>query len=223
MSVARGSQNGGHYYSNIVMPQEIAVSFVVTPTNGLGVTSIKSNGWVERVYMHTSTTPTATNGVTNPNPASGIALLQLKQNFNVYLGMNCSFQAPVTGGAVTSTVTNTTYIISVLGTTTAAQWSAVGLPAGFTAAVGQVFTAIATQAIGGTGSVKAVGSSAVAAVEVIGDPNSMIANGNIAVSNGSYLALQFFDYAGALVAPTATTVVNLRLFFDRSSVTVDGL
>jgi hypothetical protein len=112
MSVARGGQNGGHYYSNIVMPQEIDVSFAVTATNGLGVTSVKSNGWVERVFMHTSTTPTATLGVTNPNPASGIVLLQLKQNFNVFLGMSYSFQAPQTGSAVTTTVANTTYIIT---------------------------------------------------------------------------------------------------------------
>lgn len=223
MSLARGGQNAGHYYSNITTPQEIDVSFVVTPTNGLGITSLKSNGWVERVFMHTSTTPTATNGVTNPNPASGVALIQLKQNFNVFLGMSWSAQAPVTGGAVTTTVATTTYIISVLGTTTAAQWTAVGLPAGFTAAVGQVFTATASQAIGGTGSVKAVGNSAVAAVEIIGNPNSQIANSSIEANSGAYLALQFFDYAGALVAPTATTIMNLRLFFDRSSVTIDGL
>lgn len=205
------------------MPQEIDVSFVVTVTNGLGVTSVKSNGWVERVFMHTSTTPTATNGVTNPNPASGIVLLQLKQNFNVFLGMSYSFQAPPTGGAVTTTVANTTYIINALGTTTAAQWLAVGLQAGLTAAVGQAFTAIASQAIGGTGSVKAVGNSGVAAAEVIGDPNQSISNSSIEKNAGAWVALQFFDYAGALVAPTATSVCNLRLFFDRSSVTVDGL
>lgn len=223
MSLARGGQNAGHYYSNIVMPQEVDLSFVVTPTNGLGITSLKSNGWVDRVFMHTSTTPTANNGVTNPNPASGIALIQLKQNFNVFLGMSWNAQAPQTGAAVTTTVSSTTYIISVLGTTTAAQWTAVGLPSGFTAAVGQVFTATASQAIGGTGSVKAVGNSAICQVEVIGDPNTQIASSSIATSTGAYLAVQFFDYAGALVAPTATTVLNLRLFYDRSSVTIDGL
>ncbi len=223
MSVARGSQNGGHYYSNIVMPQEVDVQFTVTATNGLGITSLKSNGWVERLFMHTSTTPTATNGVTNPNPASGIVLLQLKQNFNVFLGFSASFQSPQSGGAVTTTVANTTYIVRALGTTTTAQWVAVGLPVGFTPAVGQVFTAIASQAIGGTGSVSAVGTSTVAAVEVIGDPNQMIANTNIASYNGAYLGFQLLDYAGALVAPTASSVCNMRLFFDRSSVSIDGL
>src|SRR5579872_3291419 len=104
MSVARGSQNAGHYYSNIVMPQEVALSFVVNATDsgGLGVTSVKSNGWVRNVFMHTSATPGVNDGVTNPNPASGYALIQLKQNFNVYLGMNYSFVPPTTGGTVTS-------------------------------------------------------------------------------------------------------------------------
>lgn len=223
MSLARGGQNAGHYYSNVTMPQEVDVQFTVTPTNGLGITSLKSNGWVERVFMHTSTTPTAVNGLTNPNPASGIALVQLKQNFNSFLGASYSFQAPVTGGAVTTTVANTTYIISVLGTTTAAQWTAVGLQAGLTAAVGQAFTAIASQAIGGTGSVKAVGNSGVASLEVIGDPNQSIANSSIGTNSGAWVLLQFFDYAGSLVAPTATSVCNLRLLFDRSSVSIDGL
>jgi len=223
MSVARGGQNAGHYYSNIVMPQEVGVSFNVLATNGLGISSLKSNGWVRNVFMHTSTTPTANDGVTNPNPAAGIIIVQLKQNFNVFLGMNCSFQAPGTSSAVTTTVANTTYVITVLGTTTAAQWTAVGLQPGFTAAVGQVFTATASQAIGGTGSVLAVGTSAVAAVEVMGNPNVQIANSSVAANGGAYIFLQCNDYAGALVAPTSLSVCNLRLFFDRSSVSVDGL
>ena len=223
MSVARGSQNAGHYYSNIVMPQEIAVSWVVDETNGLGITSLKSNGWVRNVFMHTATTPSANDGVTNPNPAAGIAVIQLKQNFNVFLGMNYVFQAPQTGGAVTSTVAETSYIIRALGTTTAAEWLAVGLPAGLTAAVGQSFVATATQAIGGTGSVSAVGSSGIVSAEVMGVPNASISNDNIAANGGAYVMVQFLGSASTKAAPTAGCVVNLRLFFDRSSVTVDGL
>lgn len=223
MSVARGSQNAGHYYSNIVMPQEVAVSWVVDATNGLGITSLKSNGWVRNVFMHTSTTPSANDGVTNPNPANGIAIIQLKQNMNVFLGMNYVFQAPVTGGNVTTTVAETTYIINSLGTTTTAQWQAVGLPEGLTPAVGQAFTATASQAIGGTGVVKAVGSSGIVSAEVIGSPNSMISNSSIAVNGGAYVLVQFLSATSTLAAPTASSVINLRLFFDRSSVTVDGL
>lgn len=223
MSQARGGQNAGHYYSNVTMPQEIDISFVVAATNGLGITSLKSNGWVNNVFMHTSTTPSANNGVTNPNPASGVVVVQLKQNFNVFLGSSCSFQAPVTGSAVTTTVASTAYVIDVLGTTTLAQWNAVGLPPGFTPAVGQAFIATASQAIGGTGSVKAVGVSGVASADVFGVANAELANSNIESNAGGYVYLQLLDFAGALVAPTAGTIVNLRLFFDRSSVTIDGL
>lgn len=223
MSVARGSQNTGHYYSNITMPQEVDIQFVVAATNGLGITSLKSNGWVNNVFMHTSTTPSANNGVTNPNPANGVVSIQLKQNYNVFLGLSCSFQAPVTGSSVTSTVASTAYVIDVLGTTTLAQWLAVGLPAGFTPAVGQAFIATASQAIGGTGSVKAVGLSGVAAADAFGVVNTELANSSIAKNSGGYVYVQLLDFAGALVAPTAGTIVNMRLFFDRSSVTIDGL
>lgn len=221
MSVARGGNR--LFLSNITELQQVQISFTVTATNGLGVTSVKSNGWVNNVFMHTSTTPTANGGVTNPNPAAGIAIVQLKQNFNVYLGLGYSFQAPGTGGAVTTTVANTSYIIGVLGTTTVAQWNAVGLPKGFTPAVGQAFTATASQAIGGTGSVLAVGVSAVASAEVFGLPNTMLSNSSIAANSGAYVYVQFLDFAGALIAPTAGTIVNLRLYYDRSLVTIDGL
>ncbi len=199
------------------------MQFSVLATNGLGVSSVKSNGWVNNVFMHTSTTPTANNGVTNPNPAAGVVVIQLKQNFNVFLGASVSFQAPVTGGAVTTTVANTSYVVDVLGTTTTAQWVAVGLPVGFTPAVGQAFVATASQAIGGTGSVKAVGTAGVAGFEVFGVANAELANGSIAANSGAYVYLQLLDFAGALVAPTDASIANVRLYFDRSSVTVDGL
>lgn len=225
MSLARGSQNAGHYYSNIVMPQEIAVSFVVNPADsgGVGITSLKSNGWAERVFMHTSATPGVVGGVTNPNPASGYAFIQLKQNFNVFLGMDYVILSPTTGAALTSVVTNTTYVINALGTTTTAQWNAVGLPKGFTPAVGQSFVATATQAIGGTGSVKVQTVSGIMSIELIGDPNASISNTNIATFQGAYLMAQFLNTSGVATAPTASTVIDLRLYFDRSSVTIDGL
>lgn len=202
------------------MPQEIDIQFTVTATNGLGVTSVKSNGWVNNVFMHTSTTPTANNNVTNPNPAAGIAIIQLKQNYNVFLGARCNFQAPITGGSLTSVTTNVAYQIVTVGTTTTAQWVTAGLPVGFTPAVGQAFIAAGTASLGGTGTVKAIGNSGVAAFEAFG---SLSANSDIGTNSGAYVYLQFLDYAGALVAPTATSIVNLGLFFDRSSVTIDGL
>lgn len=223
MSQARGGQNAGHYYSNITMPQEIDLTFTVDATNGLGVTSAKSNGWVNNVFMHTSTTPSANNGVTNPNPADGIIIVQLKQNMNVCLGAKANFQAPVTGSGLDTVVANTAYVISSLGTTTTAEWQSVGLMPGFSPAVGQAFIASGSVAIPGSGQAKAVGVAGVAQVEIFGDPNQEIANSNIASNAGAYVFLQCLDYSGALVAPTAGSICNLALFFDRSSVSIDGL
>ena len=225
MANARGGQNAGHYYSNITMPQEVDASFTVAASDsgGLGITGLKSNGWVQNVFMHTSATPGANNGVTNPNPASGIIIVQLKQNYNVFLGMDWNVQAPTSGGTVTSLTQNTAYVINSVGTTTQAQWNTAGLPVGFTPAVGQPFIAAATASLSGSGNVKVVAASSVASMEVFGNPNTEISNQSIETNAGAYVFLQVLDYAGALVAPTASSVVNLRLYFDRSSVTIDGL
>lgn len=223
MSKARGGQNAGHFYSNITMPQEVDVTFTVLATNGLGVSSVKSNGWVNNVFMHTSTTPTANNGVTNPNPASGIIIVQLKQNFNVFLGSRWNIQAGLTGSDLTSVTTNVAYEITAVGTTTTAQWVTAGLPVGFTPAVGQTFIAAGSVSLGGTGTVKAFAASSVASIEVFGDPSTMLNNSNIGSNSGAYIFLRALDYAGSLVAPTASSIINLSLLFDRSSVTIDGL
>lgn len=222
--------NAGHYYSNIVMPYLVNVSFTVTPTNGLGVTSVKSNGYVNNVFMHTSTTPSSNNGATNPNPANGVCLIQMKQNFNVFLGASLAYiQSPVTGSALTSVTQYTYYQIVSVGTTTTAQWQAKGLPVGFTPAAGQGFVATATGSLGGTGTVKAVTVSGISSIEVIGDPQALLANDNIAKNSGAYIGIQFLGATNSSTttliptAPATTSVIGLTLAFDRSSVTVDGL
>jgi len=53
--------------------------------------------------------------------------------------------------ALASVTAGNTYTIASLGTTTAAQWLALGVPAGTTAAAGTVFVAASTGAITGTG------------------------------------------------------------------------
>ena len=114
--------NAGHFYSNIVKPIKIDLNFIVDSTNGngLGIRSLKSNGYVRNVFMHTSATPGSNDGALNPNPASGYALIQLKQNFNYYLGGFSGFVSPVSGTPLTSTTSGGAYIIVSLGT--AAAW-----------------------------------------------------------------------------------------------------
>lgn len=207
MSVVRGyGLNGKSLYTNVAKPMYTWANFTVTPTNGLGVTSVKSNGFLNYVFMHTSTTPTATGGVTNPNPAAGYAMVGFTNNFNKFLGMRWQVDAPATSTTTASTVIGSVYTITLVGTTTAAQWQAVGLPPWLTATVGQTFVATATQAIGGTGTVGVPGKSNINAVEVVGNPDTTIASSNIGTYGGAYLLLQFSDVsvAGTVAAPVLT-------------------
>lgn len=198
--------NGKSLYTNVTGPQYTWLTFTVTPTNGLGVTSVKSNGYANYVFMHTSTTPTASNGVTNPNPAVGYAAIGLKNNFNYFLGMRGSVAAPATNTSTTSTVTATVYTITALGTATTAQWQAVGLPVWLTPTVGQTFVATATQSIGGSATVGTAGVSNIGAISVVGDPNQTIASSNVASYGGAYLVLQFsaLTASGTINTPTFT-------------------
>lgn len=225
MSVARGSQNGGHYYSNVVTPQEIQIQWVVNAADsgGLGITGLQSNGWVRYVFMHTSATAGVVDGVTNPNPATGRGFLQLKQNFQNFLGSSYSLTSPGTAGStITTTVQHTTYQINALGTTTLAQWQAVGLPTGIVPAVGVVFVATVAQAIGGSGTVKTPTESATLTMETMGNTD-LNQPSSIAAYGGQYFHFQFLSATTTILNPVDTTIVNLRLYFDRSSVTVDGL
>jgi hypothetical protein len=219
--------NAGHFYSNIAKPIEIDLNFVVDSTNGngLGIRSLKSNGYVQNVFLHTTATPMGG----NPNPASGLAMIQLKGNFNKYLGGFSGFVSPVTGSALTSTTAGNAYVITALGTTTTAQWNAAGLPQGLTPTVGQAFIATATGPIGGTGSVHAPGVSGITSMEVIGDPNTEIANSNTSANGGAILIVQFLAPTSSSVttpiptAPANNSVVGMTIKLDGSSVTVDGL
>lgn len=231
MSIVRGFPNAGHFYSNIVGPVKVDLNFVVDSTNGngLGVRSVKSNGFARNVFMHTSATPGSNNGALNPNPASGFVLVQFNNNFNKYLGGFSGFVSPVSGTPLTSTTSGLAYIIVSLGTTTLAQWQAAGVPAGLVPAIGLSFIAKATGAIGGTGAVEVPAVSGVTSVEVVGDPNMSIANSSLAANGGAYLLIQLLGATSAGVttliptAPVNGSVIGMSAFFDNSSVTVDGL
>ncbi len=76
MSVPRGfSQNGKSLYMNITKPMEVELNFTVDSTNGngLGVRSIKSNGYVANVFMNTSAAFTGTRSVAAGTLVSAIS------------------------------------------------------------------------------------------------------------------------------------------------------
>jgi len=236
MSQARGNgQNGGHFYSNITQPVKLDLNFIIDSTNGngLGIRSLKSNGYVRNVFMHTSATPGANDGYTNPNPAVGLCLIQLKSNYRYYLGGFSGFVSPTinTTTAVTSGLTaGNAYVITVVGTTTTAEWQSIGLPPGLTPTVGQSFIATATGTGGShTGKVGTPSVSGITSVEVIGDPNQSINNSSIAANGGAWLLVQFLAPTSSSVttlvptAPANESVCGMAIHMDISSVTIDGL
>lgn len=230
MSVVRGfGLNGKSFYTNVSKPQDVNLQFTVTPSNGLGITSLKSNGYVRNVFMHTSTTPAANDGYTNPNPAVGFALVQFTNNFNYYLNGFVQAQAPVTGSIKIDNSVLTAgqaYVISTLGNSTTAQWQAVGLPAGITPAVGVSFiaTVVGAGANTSTSRVSTPTTSGVFGAEIVGSPGLMLASSSIATNGGAWVLMQFMGAAftgsalgththdlllkNAAVADGATTRVN---------------
>lgn len=105
MSNALGN-NGGRLYSFGSQPVLIDCNFVVDSTNanGLGISALKGQG-VKNVYMHTTQTPMRGVGQTIVNPfgasaSVGYALIQLRSNYNRYLGSFSGAVSPVSGGAL---------------------------------------------------------------------------------------------------------------------------
>lgn len=229
MSAVRGfGLNGKSIYENVSKPQVVNVQWTVTATNGLGVTSVKSNGYVRNVFMHTSTTPTSNDGYTNPNPASGYALIQFTNNFNYYLNGPVTMQVPTTGSTKidnSALTAGDAYIISTLGDAPLATWQGVGVPPGITPAVGVSFIATAVGAGSNvyTSRVSTPASQAVIGAFVVGNPGVMLSSSSVAQYGGAWLLLQFQDASFAATAPTAGTVVRASFKYDGSSVTIDGI
>lgn len=204
------------FYTLHNRPTLLDCSFVVDSTNGngLGIRSLKGAG-INAVYMHTSATPAAG----SPNPASGVIYVKLSDNYNRYLGGFSGAVSPLTGSNLTSGLTvGVPYVITSLGSTTAAQWVTAGLPLGTEAAVGAAFIAAATSIAGG-GAVKAVGVSGIDHIEVVGDSNLTINSkaGIIAgQTSGSYLVLQCL-LNGTLTAPTNGSVIGLSFYLNNSA------
>lgn len=215
MSTPRGfGLNGKSLYTNVAKPQDVSLQFTVTPTNGLGITSLKSNGYVRNVFMHTSTTPTANDGYTNPNPAAGYALVQFKNNFNYYLGGFAQMRTPT---ATSTAIDNSAltiglaYVITIVGDASLATWQAIGVPPGVTPAVGVSFVALTVGAGSNTSTsrVQVPTTSGVFGVEVVGNPSVSLSSSNIASNGGAWVLLQFMGatFTAGAYTPAGTNSV----------------
>jgi hypothetical protein len=156
------------------------------------------------VYMNTSATPASG----NPNPEAGLVLITFASGFTGYVGGYPGFASPVGGSSIpvtTGVVAGKAYIITSVGTTTQAQWVALGLNPLVTAVAGASFVAPATSTSTGTGTIQLPGTSGIDHVEVVGDPNQALAVGQV--------ILQCL-LGTALTAPADGTVIGLRFVFD---------
>ena len=193
-------------------------SFIVDSTNGngLGIRSLKDGGRIHSVFMHTSATPLAG----NPNPAVGVIVVNLQDNYNKYLGGYSGYASALSGSSITSGLSvGSPYVIVSLSSTTQAQWVTAGLNANVVAAVGVSFIAAATSVAGG-GAVQAPSStgSGIDHIEVLGDANLMNSNGQYAQGASSGMQLIMLCYKnGVLTAPNAGTVIGLNFYLNNSA------
>lgn len=221
----RAWMNFGHFYTNLTTPNLVSCNFIVDAANGngLGIRSLKSNGYVKNVYMHTTSTPASG----NPNPASGLIMIQLADNYARSICGMSSIVSPLSGSNVVVTAAGAAltpgaaYVIVLVGTTTAAQWAALGVPAGVTPAVGVSFIAKLSGIGVGSGLVQVPTSSNTDSIETIGDPNLSLGPQN-SPNQGGWIILQTLK-SDVLTAPAAGSVIALSFLLDSSSVNVDGL
>ena len=178
-----------------------SADFIVDSTNGngLGLRSLKADPNIEAVYMHTSSTPDPN----NPNPAAGFIIVEFSKDFSGYVGGFTGFVTPASGTPINVTAGLTlgqVYIITSLGTTTQAQWQALGLPSNITPAVGIAFTAITASAGVGSGQVQAplATGAGISDIDVIGNANMSIQSTD---GLGGYMILR-------CLAPTSSSVTT---------------
>jgi hypothetical protein len=220
----RNWASGGKVYSMHVSPVLLDCNFIVDSTNGngLGIRSLKGP-CIDAVFMATSATPAAG----NPNPAAGTIIVQLADNYNRYYG-GFSGQASPIGSPATSTTSGTAAIVTSLGTSTTANWLAVGFPAVYLNQttmlpnVGAAFIPTSSASIGGGATIapSATAGSGIDHIELVGDPNQTISAVPSNLVGGQMIFQCFFE--GAKTAPANGTVISLSFYLGNSSVMVQG-
>lgn len=157
----------------------------------------------------------------SPNPAAGLILVQLQDNYNSYLGGYGGPVSPVSGTPInvtTGVTAGTAYVIASLGTTTAAQWAVLGVPLNITPAVGVGFVAPLTTTATGTGVIETTVYSGFDHFEVIGDANLANSNGANILGAGQGMQIILACYsAGSIAAPVNGTAIGLNFYLNDSA------
>lgn len=219
-------------------------------TAGTVITSILSSNSVQiNIAASNSTTESiAYFAPTSPRPAAGLIYVTFQDNWNYYYWGTAGFVSPLSGTPISistasSLSVGSAYTIVSVGTTTLAQWQAVGVPVGTYAGstltgtpllptVGTTFIATATSG-SGTGVVESSTNSGLSHIEVLGDPNQTIVSrgpnilgaptiGNGTAGSGAYMVLQCLNSSGSITAPANGTVIGLSFLFSNSMIQVKG-
>lgn len=220
----RNFASGGKIYSMHVSPVQIDCNFVVDNTEADGISDLKGP-LVEEVLMNSEhATPSMAIAV-------GTILVKLEDAYNrVFTGVTGQVISAASGSDVkidnSAMTAGVAYRITTLGNATTAKWRAIGVPAGITPAVGVSFIALTNGGSGNTLTSRvqaAATTSTVATIELAHNPN-LTCNPNPTANQGygAYLILQCRDYAGALVAPAAGSIISLQMTMSNSSITVAG-
>jgi hypothetical protein len=218
----RNFASGGKIYSMHVMPVLIDCNFIVDSTNGngLGIRTLKGP-LVKNVYMHTSATP----AVGNPNPEAGIIVIQLNDNYNRSLSGFDSIVSPL-GSSVTATTASDPAVVTSLGTSTTAEWLAVGFPQQYLNQtsqlpnIGAAFIPTSSATIGGGATVAPPSVSGINSIETVGDPNQTISSTQPQTVGAQIIVQCLAD--NVLTAPANGSVISLAFYLNNSSILVQG-
>ncbi len=142
--------------------------------------------------------------------AAGIYQVNLVDSYKTFLGMDCNIASPNSGSSIlvasAGTVSGTSYVITILGTTTTAGWQSLGLPVGITPAVGVAFKATATATATGTGAVQVqlAAGSGISGIEIIGNPSLTINVTGVGAANPYFIFQTLAATNSSTTTPVAT-------------------
>lgn len=230
--------NRGHFYVPHVTPVLVDCHFQVSPTDSAGLGIVKGTlqgQGVQNVFMHTSATPgKGPNGTLNPNPASGYIVVQFADNYSRNFQVFHEIRGPLSGSNLAVDATALTpgqpYVITTLGTTTAADWLALGVPPGVTPAVNVAFVALVSGTGAGSGQVQLQNISGISHIEGVGSPSLSLGpipvGGSSNVGGWTYLttlgATSTSVTTLVATAPASGSIIRLSFYMSQSSVTVLG-
>lgn len=200
------------------------------PVQGSGIvagTTIASIVDTGSITLSAATSSSTTGSITyqavgSPNPAAGLIVVQLQDNYNRYLGGYASFGSPLSGSTITSGMTvGKAYVIVSVGASTNAQWQTAGVPAYIKPAVGVAFIAQATSiAGGGAVQLSLAAGAGIDHIEGVGDANLMNNyNGAVIIGGGgpgmTLISACFKNTV--LTAPTDGTVIGMNFYLNDSA------